>query len=48
MEENKELDLGLDIEIPTLEAELATMEEVSVAPAEETHVTANTYLKEET
>ena len=39
MEENKELDLGLDIEIPTLEAELATMEEVSVAPAEETHVT---------
>ena len=48
MEEKKELDLGLDIEIPTLEAELATMEEVSVAPAEETHVTANTYLKEET
>ncbi len=48
MEEKKELDLGLDIEIPTLEAELATMEEVSVAPAEETHVTASTYLKEET
>ena len=46
MDENKELDLALDLEIPTLEAELATMDEMSVVPAQETQVT-NSFLKEE-
>ena len=46
MDENKELDLALDLEIPTLESELATMDEMSVVPAQETQVT-NSFLKEE-
>ena len=47
MAENKELDLDLDIEIPTLEAELATKDEVAVAPTENTDVPVGSFLKEE-
>ncbi|MBQ8996037.1 MAG: toxic anion resistance protein [Oscillospiraceae bacterium] len=47
MAENKELDLDLDIEIPTLEAELATLDELTVVPKEETTVSTGTYLHEE-
>ncbi|MBR3355233.1 MAG: toxic anion resistance protein, partial [Oscillospiraceae bacterium] len=48
MAENKELDLDLDIEIPTLEAELASMDDLVVVPEEEkTEVANGSFLKEE-
>ena len=48
MAENKELDLDLDIEIPTLEAELASMDDIVVVPEEEkTEVATGSFLKEE-
>ena len=48
MAENKELDLDLDIEIPTLEAELASMDDLTVVPEEEkTEVATGSFLKEE-
>ena len=48
MAENKELDLDLDIEIPTLEAELASMDDIVVVPEEEkTDVATGSFLKEE-
>lgn len=48
MADNKELDLDLDIEIPTLEAELASMDDLVVVPEEEkTEVANGSFLKEE-